>query len=208
MSTYSVDVYNTKKEKVAQVELDERVFRAEVKPHLLHDVVRMQLAGRRSGTASVKNRAMVSGSGKKPWRQKGTGRARIGSLRSPLWRGGGVIFGPFPRDYSLHMNKKVKKAALRSALSSKVQEEKLMVIDGFDLPGIKTKALAAILRRLEIDNAFIIDEANSNLELSARNLPFVKVLKPEGLNVHDILKYDKLVITQACLEKVTRALST
>jgi large subunit ribosomal protein L4 len=207
VSNYSVDVYNTRKEKVAQVELDERVFCAEVKPHLLHDVVRMQLAGRRSGTASVKNRAMVSGSGKKPWRQKGTGRARIGSLRSPLWRGGGVIFGPFPRDYSLHMNKKVKKAALRSALSSKLQEDKLVVIDSFDLSETKTKTLAAMLRRLEIDNAFIIDEANSHLALSARNLPFIKVLKPEGLNVHDILKYDKLVITQACLEKITRALS-
>ena len=207
MSTYSVDVYNTRKEKVAQVELDGRVFGAEVKPHLLHDVVRMQLAARRSGTASVKNRAMVSGSGKKPWRQKGTGRARIGSLRSPLWRGGGVIFGPFPRDYSLHLNKKVKKAALRSALSSKVREDKLMVIDSFDLVETKTRALAAMLRRLEIDNAFIIDEANRQLELSARNLPFIKVLKPEGLNVHDILKYDKLVITRACLEKITRSLS-
>lgn len=207
MSTYSVDVYNTRKEKVAQVELDGRVFGAEVKPHLLHDVVRMQLAGRRSGTASVKNRAMVSGSGKKPWRQKGTGRARIGSLRSPLWRGGGVIFGPFPRDYSLHLNKKVKKAALRSALSSKVREDKLMVIDSFDLAATKTKTLADMLRRLDIDNAFIIDEANRNLELSARNLPFIKVLKPEGLNVHDILKYDKLVITRACLEKITRSLS-
>ncbi len=207
MSTYSVDVYNTKKEKVAQVELDGRVFGAEVKPHLLHDVVRMQLAGRRSGTASVKNRAMVSGSGKKPWRQKGTGRARIGSLRSPVWRGGGVIFGPFPRDYSLHLNKKVKKAALRSALSSKVREDKLMVIDSFDLAETKTKALAAMLRRLEIDNAFIIDEANRPLELSARNLPRIKVLKPEGLNVHDILKYDTLIITRACLEKITRSLS-
>jgi large subunit ribosomal protein L4 len=200
-------VYNTRKEKVAQVELDGRVFGAEVKPHLLHDVVRMQLAARRSGTASVKNRAMVSGSGKKPWRQKGTGRARIGSLRSPLWRGGGVIFGPFPRDYSLHLNKKVKKAALRSALSSKVREDKLMVIDSFDLAETKTKALAAMLHRLEIDNAFIIDEANRPLELSARNLPFIKVLKPEGLNVHDILKYDKLVITRPCLEKITRSLS-
>ncbi len=207
MSNYSVDVYNTKKEKVARVELDGRVFGAEIKPHLLHDMVRMQLAGRRSGTASVKNRAMVSGGGKKPWRQKGTGRARFGSSRSPLWRGGGVIFGPFPRDYSLHLNKKVKKAALRSALSSKVQEDKLVVVDRFDLTETKTGILAAMLRRLEIANAFIIDEANRHLELSARNLPFVKVLKPEGLNVHDILKYDKLVITRACLEKITRTLS-
>jgi len=207
VSNYSVDVYNTKKEKVARVELDGRVFGAEIKPHLLHDMVRMQLAGRRSGTASVKNRAMVSGGGKKPWRQKGTGRARFGSSRSPLWRGGGIIFGPFPRDYSLHLNKKVKKAALRSALSSKVQEDKLVVVDRFDLTETKTGILAAMLRRLEIANAFIIDEANRHLELSARNLPFVKVLKPEGLNVHDILKYDKLVITRACLEKITRTLS-
>jgi len=207
VSNYSIAVYNAKREKVAQVDLDERVFGAEVKPHLLYDAVKMQLAGRRSGTASAKNKAQVSGGGVKPWRQKGTGRARVGSIRSPLWRGGGTIFGPFPRDFSVRMNKKVKKAALRCALASKLQEDKLLIVDGFNLPEIKTKTFAAMLRQLDIDSAFIIDDANDTLERSARNLPFIKVLKPEGLNVHDILKYDTLVITQACLEKITRALS-
>lgn len=207
MNDCSVSVYNTKREKVAQVELNGRVFGGEVKPHLLHDVVKMQLAARRSGTASTKNRALVSGGGLKPWRQKGTGRARVGSIRSPLWRGGGTIFGPFPRDYSLRMNKKVKKAALRSALASKVKENKLLILDSLELPEIKTKACAAVLRQLNLTSAFIIDDGNDRLERSARNLPFIKVLRPEGLNVHDILKYDTLVITQACLEKITRALS-
>ena len=207
MSNYSLAVYNTKKEQVAQVELDERVFGGEIKVHLLHDVVKMQLAGRRSGTASTKNKALVSGGGLKPWRQKGTGRARVGSIRSPLWRGGGTIFGPFPRDYSLRMNKKVRKAALRAALASKVKEDKLLIVDRFDLPAIKTKTFAAMLQALGITSAFIIDDANTALERSARNLPFIKVLKPEGLNVHDILKYDTLVITKACLEKIARVLS-
>lgn len=207
MSNYSLAVYNTKKEQVAQVELDERVFGGEIKVHLLHDVVKMQLAGRRSGTASTKNKALVSGGGLKPWRQKGTGRARVGSIRSPLWRGGGTIFGPFPRDYSLRMNKKVRKAALRAALASKVKDDKLLIVDRFDLPEIKTKTFAAMLRTLGITSAFIIDDGNTALERSARNLPFIKVLKPEGLNVHDILKYDTLVITKACLEKIARVLS-
>jgi len=207
VSNYSLAVYNTKKEQVAQVELDERVFGGEIKVHLLHDVVKMQLAGRRSGTASTKNKALVSGGGLKPWRQKGTGRARVGSIRSPLWRGGGTIFGPFPRDYSLRMNKKVRKAALRAALASKVKDDKLLIVDRFDLPEIKTKTFAAMLRTLGITSAFIIDDGNTALERSARNLPFIKVLKPEGLNVHDILKYDTLVITKACLEKIARVLS-
>jgi large subunit ribosomal protein L4 len=204
---YSADIYNTNKEKVSQVVLDEKVFGCEVKPHLLYEVVKMQLANRRAGTASTKNRSQVRGGGKKPWRQKGTGRARAGSIRSPLWKGGGVTFGPLPRNYSYRLNRKVKKLALRTALSIKLKEDKLLILDNFNLPEIKTKAFITTLSRLDIKDAFIIDDNNLHLEKSARNVPFVKVLRPEGLNVYDILRYDKLIITQSCLEKITRTLS-
>lgn len=207
MSSYSVTVHNTSNEAVGQLELEERVFGCEAKPHLFYEVVKMQLANRRSGTASAKNRVAVRGGGKKPWRQKGTGRARVGSIRSPLWRGGGVVFGPSPRDHSYTVNKKVRKAALRSALSVKLQESKLLIVDNFDLPDVKTKAFVAILKHLSVDSACIIDSGNSTLEKSARNVPFVKVLRPEGINVYDILRYDKLVMTRACVETITRALS-
>ena len=207
MSSYSVTVHNTSNEAVGQLELEERVFGCEAKPHLFYEVVKMQLANRRSGTASAKNRVAVRGGGKKPWRQKGTGRARVGSIRSPLWRGGGVVFGPSPRDHSYTVNKKVRKAALRSALSVKLQESKLLIVDNFDLPDVKTKAFVAILKHLSVDSACIIESGNSTLEKSARNVPFVKVLRPEGINVYDILRYDKLVMTRACVETITRALS-
>ena len=203
----SADIYNTNKEKVSQVVLDEKVFGCEVKPHLLYEAVKMQLANRRAGTASTKNRSHVRGGGKKPWRQKGTGRARAGSIRSPIWKGGGVTFGPLPRNYSYRLNKKVKKLALRTALSVKLKEDKLLILDNFNLPEIKTKGFVTTLSRLNIKDAFIIDDNNLHLEKSARNVPFVKVLRPEGLNVYDILKYDKLIITQSCLEKITRTLS-
>ena len=203
----SADIYNINKEKVTQIELDEKVFGCEIKTHLLYEVVKMQQASRRAGTASTKNRSHVRGGGKKPWRQKGTGRARAGTIRSPLWTGGGVVFGPLPRNYSYKVNKKVKMSALRSALSIKLKEDKLLILDNFNLPEIKTKTFVAILKQLDIENAFIIDDNNINLEKSARNVPFVKILKPEGLNVYDILKYDKLIITQACLEKITGTLS-
>lgn len=203
----SADIYNTNKEKVSQVVLEEKVFGCEVKPHLLYEVVKMQLANRRAGTASTKNRSQVRGGGKKPWRQKGTGRARAGSIRSPLWKGGGVTFGPLPRNYSYRLNRKVKKLALRTALSIKLKEDKLLILDNFNLPEIKTKAFITTLSRLDIKDAFIIDDNNLHLEKSARNVPFVKVLRPGGLNVYDILRYDKLIITQSCLEKITRTLS-
>ena len=204
---YSADIYNTNKEKVSQVVLDEKVFGCEVKPHLLYEVVKMQLANRRAGTASTKNRSHVRGGGKKPWRQKGTGRARAGSIRSPIWKGGGTTFGPLPRDYSYRLNKKVKKLALRTALSIKLREDKLLILDNFNLPEIKTKGVITTLNRFDIKDAFIIDDSNLHLEKSASNVPFVKVLRPEGLNVYDILRYDKLIITQSCLEKLTRTLS-
>jgi len=202
-----VDIYTINKEKVSQIELDEKVFGCEVKPHLLYEVVRMQLANRRRGTASTKNRALISGGGKKPWRQKGTGRARVGSIRSPLWRGGGTIFGPLPRDYSYRVNKKVRKLALCSALSSKLKENKLLVFEGFQLPEIKTKNFLKVLHQFDIESALIVDDANLTLEKSARNVPLVKVLRPEGLNVYDILRYENLIITHSCLEKIVRNVS-
>ncbi len=202
-----MDIYNINKEKVSQIELDEKVFGCEVKPHLLYEVVRMQLANRRRGTASTKNRALISGGGKKPWRQKGTGRARAGSIRSPLWRGGGTIFGPLPRDYSYRVNKKVRKLALCSALSSKLKENKLLVFEGFQLPEIKTKNFLKVLHQFDIESALIVDDANLTLEKSARNVPLVKVLRPEGLNVYDILRYENLIITHSCLEKIVRNVS-
>jgi len=202
-----VEIYNTNKEKVSQVELDKKTFSGEVNPHLLYEVVKMQLASRRRGTASTKNRSHVRGGGKKPWRQKGTGRARAGTIRSPLWTGGGVVFGPLPRNYSYSVNKKAKKAALRSALSAKCKENKLFILDNFNLKEIKTKSFVTILGALAIDDALIIDDANINLEKSARNVLGIKVLRPEGLNVYDILKYDSLIITQPCLEKITKSLS-
>ena len=202
-----MEIYNTNKEKVSKVELDKKTFSGEVNPHLLYEVVKMQLASRRRGTASTKNRSHVRGGGKKPWRQKGTGRARAGTIRSPLWTGGGVVFGPHPRNYSYRVNKKAKKAALRSALSAKLKENKLFILDNFNLKEIKTKSFVTILGTLAIDDALIIDDANINLEKSARNVLGIKVLRPEGLNVYDILKYDSLIITQPCLEKITKSLS-
>lgn len=203
----SVDIYNTNKEKVSQVELDEKIFGCEVNPHLLYETVKEHLAKRRIGTASTKNRSNVRGGGKKPWRQKGTGRARAGTTRSPLWTGGGVVFGPHPRDYSYRINKKVRKSALRSALSSKLKENNLILVDTIHLPEIKTKTFISLLDRLDIQDALIVDDGNTNLEKSAQNVPLFKVVRPEGLNVYDILKREKLIITQASLEKITRNLS-
>lgn len=202
-----MDIYNTNKEKVSQVELDKKIFGREVNPHLLYEVVKMQLASRRKGTASTKNRSRVRGGGTKPWRQKGTGRARAGTIRSPLWTGGGIVFGPLPRDYSYRVNKKAKKAALRAALSSKLKENKLFILDNFNLAEIKAKSFLSILEHLKIEEALIIDNTNINLEKSARNVSSVKVLRPEGLNVYDILKYDSLIITQPGLEKIAESLS-
>ena len=170
-----MELYNTNKEKVSQVELDKKTFSGEVNPHLLYEVVKMQLASRRRGTASTKNRSRVRGGGTKPWRQKGTGRARAGTIRSPLWTGGGVVFGPLPRNYSYRVNKKAKKAALRSALSVKLKENKLFILDNFNLNEIKTKSFLSILEHLKIEEALIIDNTNINLEKSARNVSSVKV---------------------------------
>ena len=202
-----VDVFDLEKRKVGEVTLPDSVFAVEVKPHLLHEVVTMQLANRRQGTHSTLGRSEVRGGGKKPWRQKGTGRARHGSIRSPLWRGGGVVFGPKPRDYSYTVPKKVRRAALRSALSSKLGDGQVTVVEHFDLPEIKTKRFVKILETFGMDNVLIVvDGENHNLRRSARNVPRVKVLRVEGLNVYDLLKYRSLVLTRGCIARIEAAL--
>ncbi len=203
MST--VDIYNTKKEKVGEVGLNEKVFDLVVKEHLLHDVVRMQRAAKRAGTASTKTRVEVRGGGAKPWRQKGTGRARAGSRRSPIWRGGGVTFGPKPRDFSFKINKKVKKQALAMAMSARLQEGNLMVLDNFTMEAIKTKDFVKTMGTLEIENALIvIDGINENLDKSSRNVNGFKVMPAEGVNVYDILLHKKLVLVQPVIESLEK----
>ena len=197
-----VDVVDTSRNKVAQIDVSDSIFDAPVREHLFYDVVRMQLAGRRSGTAATKTRSEVSGGGKKPWKQKGTGRARAGSSRSPLWRGGGTMFGPSPRSYEYAVPKKVRKLALCSALSMKRKENKMLIVDKLELQEIKTATFVNLLRQLGFSNVLIIAQENSNLEKSARNVPQVKVLRPEGLNVYDVLRYENLIITQPCVEKI------
>lgn len=203
-----VDVINVTGEKVSQAELSDDIFNVTVKNCILHEVVKMQLANKRSGTACVKNRSDVKGSTRKLFRQKGTGNARPGSIRSPLRRGGGVIFGPHPKSWAYTVPKKVRRLALKMALSSKLQNESLVVLDQFDLGEIKTKRVNDILNALNAGKALIVsDTENTNLELSARNLPKVKVLKTEGLNVYDILKYDKLILLEASIKGIEGRLS-
>ncbi len=188
-------VFDIGNKKVKDMELDDRIFDAEIKPTLFYDVVRMKLASQRRGTASTKNRALVRGGGAKPWRQKGTGRARAGSRRSPLWRGGGSIFGPMPKDYSVSLPKKVRRAALRAALSLKRKEGKLILLDDYPLEGIKTRQLLEVLGRFQIEDALIVtEEKHLVLERSAQNIPSVQVLRCEGVNVYDILNHDHLIL--------------
>lgn len=201
-----VDVMDITNNKVGEASLAEGVFGVEVNPFLIHEVVKMQLANRRSGTAATKSRSFVSGGGKKPWRQKGTGRARAGTIRSPLWRGGGTIFGPAPRDYSYLLPKKVRKSALKSALTQKLKENKLVLVDAITLDEVKSKKFVAFMKTLKISNALIIDEENKNLSLSARNVINFKVLKPEGLNVFDIMVHDYVVLTKPSLESIEKRL--
>jgi large subunit ribosomal protein L4 len=202
-----VKVYSTGKKKVSDMELDERVFNAEIKDYLLHEVVRMQLAKRRAGTASIKNRSAARGGGRKPYRQKGTGRARAGSIRSPLWRGGGVIFGPTPRDFGFSVPKKVRKQTLRMALSVRAAEGKLLVLNQFQLKEIKTKSFLEVLSRFGMEEALIvIGGENFNLERSARNVTGIKVLRVEGLNVYDILNHEHLILVKDAVEKIQERL--
>jgi large subunit ribosomal protein L4 len=201
------DLYNLQMKKVGTLELQDHIFAAPVKPHLFYEVTKWQLAKRRRGTASTKERSEVSGGGRKPWRQKGTGRARAGTIRSPLWRGGGTIFGPHPRNYVYSLPKKVRMAALRSALSLRYQEGKCLLLDDFPSPEIKTKAFIQAMEGLGINNALIVTEGESlNLERSARNVPWVKVLRHNGLNVFDILKYEHLIILKPAIEKIEERL--
>lgn len=202
-----LDVQNVKGKNVSQVELADDVFNVPIKTSVLHEVVVMQLANRRSGTASVKHRSDVRGSGRKLFRQKGTGRARRGDIKSPLLRGGGVAFGPDGRRYSYNVPKKVRKLALKMALSSKMQENELLVLDQIELDAIKTKELVNLLEKLELENALIVTEKqNENLEMSSRNVTGVKVLRSEGLNVYDILKYRMLVLLEPAIKTIERRL--
>ncbi len=202
-----VDIYSLNKEKVGQAELPDDIFNVPVKPHLVHEVVVAQLASRRSGTASVKGRSEVRGSTKKPYRQKGTGRSRMGSRKSPLLRGGGTIFGPKPRDYSYRPPRKVRRNALKIALTAKVQDKELMILNAFDLPEIKTKLFIEAMAGLDLKNALIITpEPNENLERSARNVPGVKVLRSDGLNVYDVVKYRHLVLLEPCIDQIKERL--
>ena len=198
-----IDVVNSKGEKVSERELSDALFNVAAKTSVLHEVVTAQLAGRRSGTASTKRRSEVSGSTRKLYRQKGTGRARRGDIKSPLMRGGGVVFGPHPRSFASKVSKKVRKLALKMALTSKRQENELVVLDKFDLEKVKTKDFIEIVQALRLDNALIVtDNKDEILELSSRNVPRIKVLRSEGLNVYDILKYKNLVLLEPAINDI------
>ncbi|MBE7416016.1 MAG: 50S ribosomal protein L4 [Deltaproteobacteria bacterium] len=199
----NVEVLDTNGSKVSEVALNEAVFSGEVREHLFYEVVKMQLANRRSGTASTKTKGEVSGGGIKPWKQKGTGRARSGSNRSPVWRHGGTVFGPHPRDYSYKLPKKVMKEALKNALRLRLKEGRLKVLSSIDLAEPKTKTALELLEKQGLQNALIVIEGpNRNLELAVRNLKDFQVQMAGGLNVYDILSYDNLVMTRGALEKV------
>lgn len=201
------DVLNTSAKKVGDVELKDEIFAVEVQTGILHDVVRMQRANRRRGTASTKTRGEIRGSGAKPWRQKGTGRARAGSKKSPIWRGGGTTFGPRPRDYSYKLPKKVRRLALRMALSARLSEGNLIVVDDLSMPEIKTKEFVNMMNNFDFDNCLLITaEDNKTVSLSARNAVGYKVLPPTGLNVFDILKYPKLMLDQSTIAQLEERL--
>jgi large subunit ribosomal protein L4 len=196
-------VYDIANQKVSDLEVDEQVFGVEIKPSLFYEAVRHDLATQRKGTAATKNRTLVRGGGAKPWKQKGTGRARAGTRRSPLWRGGGTIFGPMPRSYGFPLPKKVKKAALRAALSLKRQEGKLIVLDSFPLEGFKTQKVLEVLKKFQVENALIVtDEKNPLLERSARNIPGLQVLRHIGLNVYDILNHEHLILLKPAVQRI------
>ena len=199
----NVSVYNIEGKEVGSIELNDAVFGVEINEHLVHMAVVNQLANNRQGTQSAKTRSEVSGGGRKPWRQKGTGHARQGSTRSPQWTGGGVVFAPKPRDYSFKMNKKEKRIALLSALSSKVADNKIVVLDAFNLDGVKTKKFAEVMSNLKVDKALVVIEGeNKNVVLSGRNIPTVKVSATNEINTYDVLKYETLVVTKAAVEKL------
>lgn len=202
-----IDVYNLQKEKTSQMDLREDIFQVPIKKHVLHDVVVAQLVKRRSGNASAKTRSEVKGSGHKLYRQKGTGRARAGTATSPTRKGGGVALGPKPRKYERRITKKVRKAALRMALSDKYTNDRLVVLSDFELSGIKTKVFVETMKNFGVKKALIVtEEKNENLEKSSRNVPWVKVMRHEGLNVYDILTHDQLFLLQPAIAKIEEAL--
>ena len=199
----NVKVYNMEGKEVGSIELNDAVFGVEVNEHLMHLAVVSQLANKRQGTQSAKTRAEVSGGGRKPWKQKGTGHARQGSTRAPQWTHGGVVFAPKPRDYSVKMNKKEKALAIKSALTSRVAEEKIYVLDALTLDEIKTKKMVAVLNSLNVEKALVVlDKKDENVILSARNLPEVRTVMSNGINVYDILKYGSLVITKEAVAQI------
>ena len=199
----TVSVYNIEGKEVGTIDLNDSVFGVEVNDHLVHKAVVGQLANNRQGTQKAKTRAEVSGGGRKPWRQKGTGHARQGSTRAPQWTGGGIVFAPVPRDYSVKMNKKEKRAALKSALSSRVEEKKFIVIDEINFDEIKTTKFQTVLDNLKINKALVVlEDDNKNAELSARNIPDVKTARTNTINVYDILKYNTVIATKAVVAAI------
>lgn len=203
-----LDVYDLEKSKVGSVDLNSAIFEAPVRKHLLHAVVNWQLAKKRAGSASTKERGEVRGGGKKPWKQKHMGRARQGSIRSPQWRKGGIVFGPKPKDWSYSINKKTKRQALISALSFKYGEGVIVAVSGFSLPEIKTRQVADFVKKFEFKSVLVVVEGdNQNLLKSSRNIQNVKVIKVEGINVFDILKYDALVMTEESLRRAQEVLA-
>ena len=200
-------VYDIENKKVAEIELSEAVFGAPVNEDVIYEVVRMQMASRRSGTASTKGRSDVSGSNKKPWRQKGTGRARVGNSRSPIWRGGGIIFGPTPHGYAFRVPKKVRRLALISALSMKFKEERMTILRDFPIEEFKTKRFQEVIDRFGFKKIlFVIDQQRPFLEKSSRNIRDVKMVRSEGVNVYDLLKYDHVVLLEPAVHKIEGAL--
>ena len=199
----NVSVYNIECKEVGTIDLSDAVFGVEVNEHLLHMAVVSQLANKRQGTQKAKTRSEVRGGGRKPWRQKGTGHARQGSTRAPQWTGGGVVFAPTPRDYSFKLNKKEKRAALKSALTSRVEEKKFIVLDEINFGEIKTKNFQNVLNNLNVAKALVVlEDGNKNAELSARNIPSVKTARTNTINVYDILKYNTVIATKAAVETI------
>ncbi len=199
----NVSVYNIEGKEVGTIDLSDAVFGVEVNEHLVHMAVVSQLANNRQGTQKAKTRSEVSGGGRKPWRQKGTGHARQGSTRAPQWTGGGVVFAPVPRDYSFKMNKKEKRAALKSALTSRVEEKKFIVVDEIAFDEIKTKNFANMLKNLDVEKALVVlEDGNVNAELSAKNIADIKTAKTNTINVYDILKYNTVIATKAAVANI------
>jgi large subunit ribosomal protein L4 len=205
----TIDLFDMKKNKIGVIDVNDSVFNAEIKEYLIHDAIRVQLTNRRAGTVSVKNRSEVAGSGKKPFKQKGTGQARQGCRRAPQYPGGGVAFGPQKKDYHLSMNKKAHRAAMKSCLSYLFKENKFTVLDSLTFDTISTKAFASFLSLFSLSKSLIVlDSMDTNVQLSSRNVMNVKLLQPEGLNIYDLMKYKNVIFTESAMRKVEGALQS